>query len=167
MAVQFIPVMSEEQITALAFMADTVWHEWFQTLLSPEQIDYMVDKFQSIPALRKQIVKEGYEYFFLNVNGTNVGYIGIHIEPDTKKLFLSKIYILKPFRGKRYASEAFEFLEGMCQGYQLKSIYLTVNKYNENSIQVYTKRGFQNIKSQVTDIGNGFVMDDYVMEKTF
>ncbi len=166
MAVQFIPVVTDEQITNLAFIADTVWHEWFQTILSLEQIDYMVQKFQSFKAMKEQITKEGYEYYFLNVNGTNVGYIGIHVEQNTGKLFLSKIYILKSFRGHHYASEAFEFLEGMCQGLNLNSIYLTVNKYNENSINVYTKRGFQNIKSQVTDIGNGYVMDDYVMEKS-
>lgn len=165
MAVQFIPVVNDEQIQNLAFMADTVWHEWFSTLLSPEQIDYMVKKFQSFPAMKKQMTDEGYEYYFLNVNGTNVGYIGIHIEQEHKKLFLSKLYILKPFRGKRYASEAFEFLEGVCQGMQLQLIYLTVNKYNEHSIQVYLKRGFENVKAQITDIGNGFVMDDYVMEK--
>lgn len=165
MAVQFIPVATDEQLQSLAFMADTVWHEWFATLLSIEQIDYMVKKFQSFSAMKKQIENEGYEYYFLNVNGTNVGYIGIHIENDSKKLFLSKIYILKPFRGKRYASEAFEFLEGICQGMNLESMYLTVNKHNDNSINVYLKRGFENVKSQVTDIGKGFVMDDYVMEK--
>lgn len=165
MKVQFIPVITDEQINTLAFMADTVWHERFSTLLSSEQIDYMLKKFQSFKAMKKQMQEEGYEYYFLNVNGTNVGYIGIQVKYDSKKIFLSKIYILKPFRSNRYASEAFSFLEGMCKGMKLNSIYLTVNKYNENSIQVYTKKGFENIKSQVTDIGNGFVMDDYVMEK--
>lgn len=163
--VQFIPVYSDEQIQDLAFMADTVWHEWFSSILSLKQIDYMIKKFQSFSAMKKQLENEGYEYYFLNVNGMNIGYIGIHIEMDTKKLFLSKIYILKAFKGNRYASEAFEFLEGLCSGMKLSSIYLTVNKYNENSINVYNKRGFVKIKDQVTDIGNGFVMDDYVMEK--
>lgn len=165
MAVQFIPIVTDEQLQNLAFMADTVWHEWFSAILSNEQIDYMLRKFQSFSAIKKQIENEGYEYYFLNVNGTNVGYIGIHIENENNKLFLSKIYILKAFRGKKYASEAFDFLEGVCQGMKIQSIYLTVNKHNTNSIQVYTKRGFENIKSQVTDIGGGFVMDDYVMEK--
>lgn len=165
MAVQFIPVATDEQIQNLAFMADTVWHEWFAEILSKEQINYMVKKFQSFSPLKKQMTDEGYEYYFLNVNGTNVGYTGIHIEDDSKKLFLSKIYILKPFRGKRYASETFEFLEGICQGMNLEAIYLTVNKHNDNAINVYLKRGFENVKSQVTDIGEGFVMDDYIMEK--
>lgn len=165
MSVQFILVATDGQIQNLAFMADTVWHEWFSSLISLEQIDYMLRKFQSFSAMKKQMTNEGYEYYFINVNGTNVGYIGIHIEQEQRKMFLSKLYILKPFRGNGYASEAFEFLEGICQGMQLQSIYLTVNKYNEHAIQVYTKKDFKNVKSQVTDIGGGFVMDDYVMEK--
>ena len=46
MALQFIPIVTDEQIHTLAFMADTVWHEWFHSILSVEQIDYMVKKFQ-------------------------------------------------------------------------------------------------------------------------
>lgn len=164
MAVQYIPVITDEQIMNLAFMADTVWHEWFTGIISEEQINYMLKKFQSFAAMKRQM-EEGYEYYFLNVNGTNVGYIGIHSEYDTGKLFLSKIYILKPFRGNRYASETFDFLEGMCQGLSLKAIYLTVNKRNTHSINVYKKRGFEIIKEQTLDIGNGFVMDDYIMER--
>lgn len=165
MEIEFIPVVSQEQIKTLASMAEMVWNEWFGHLLSQGQIDYMIEKFQSFNALKLQIQEEGYEYFFLNVNGTNVGYTGIHVEEKEKKIFLSKIYILKSFRGKKYSNETFEYLEHICQGKGLKSIWLTVNKYNENAIAVYIKKGFKNVRSQVTDIGSGYVMDDYVMEK--
>lgn len=165
MALQFIPVVTDEQIHTLAFMADTVWHEWFAGILSGEQIDYMVKKFQSFAPIKKQMEQDGYEYYFLNAGGMNVGYIGIHSESETGKLFLSKIYILRSFRKKGYAGETFEFLEGLCRGMGLTSIWLTVNKHNDNAIGVYTKKGFRTIRSEVTDIGSGFVMDDYVMEK--
>lgn len=164
MAIQFLPVTKDEQITELAAIADKVWHEWFPSILSIEQIDYMVDKFQSYKAIKGQL-SEGYEYFFINVNGTNVGYTGIHIEYDTKRMFVSKVYLLKDFRGNGYSSEVFRFLEGLCAGLGLRSMYLTVNKNNAQAIAVYDKKGFKTIKSQVADIGNGYVMDDYVMEK--
>ena len=48
-----------------------------------------------------------------------------------------------------------------------KKWYLTVNKYNSSSIEVYKKRGFEITDAAVTDIGSGFVMDDYIMEKQF
>lgn len=164
MAVQFISVIEDEQIKQLAGIADIVWHEWFPSILSTEQIDYMVDKFQSYKAIKAQI-KDGYEYFFVNVDGVNVGYTGVHIEQDMSKMFISKVYLLKDFRGRGYASEVFAFLEDKCTRNNLKSMYLTVNKNNSQAIAVYEKKDFKTVRSQVADIGNGYVMDDYVMEK--
>jgi RimJ/RimL family protein N-acetyltransferase len=48
----------------------------------------------------------------------------------------------------------------------LNKIALTVNKNNVNSIKAYEKMGFKNVGSVVQDIGSGYVMDDYKMEKT-
>ena len=94
-----------------------------------------------------------------------IGYTGVR--PDGEgKLFLSKLYILKPYRGQGYASEAFAFLERLCAEEGLSAIWLTVNRFNTNTIAVYEKKGFVTVRTQVADIGSGFVMDDYIMEKT-
>jgi len=161
--IQFSRVQSEEDIKELARIADEVWHQHFITILSPEQIDYMVDKFQSEHAMKKQMETEGYEYYFLVEDGKNVGYTGFR--EDGEKLFLSKLYILKDYRGKGHASEAFAFLEAICKERALTAIWLTVNRYNDNTIAIYKKKGFEIIRTQIADIGNGYVMDDYIMEK--
>ncbi|BFT72400.1 GNAT family N-acetyltransferase [Paenibacillus sp. P36] len=57
------------------------------------------------------------------------------------------------------------FLEMLCKGRNLNSIWLTVNRNNESSIAVYEKKGFRTVREQIVDIGNGFVMDDFIMEK--
>lgn len=164
MKLEYRPVADSSDIKQLAAMADKVWHEYFPCILSDEQIDYMVEKFQSVKALTSQI-SEGYMYFFLIAGGIPVGYTGVHPEKD--RLFLSKLYILKSFRGNHYATDAFDFLRGLAEGMDLESIYLTVNKYNSHSIDVYKHVGFRTVDSTVTDIGNGFVMDDYIMEWKF
>ncbi len=160
--IRMVRVEDDESIQKLAGIADEVWHQHFSTILSLEQIDYMVDKFQSVKAITEQIRGSGYEYYFVVVDGVTVGYTGIR--PDEGKLFLSKLYILKKYRGKQYASHVFEFLKKSCQERRLQSIWLTVNRYNHDTIHIYEKKGFQTIRTQVSDIGNGFVMDDYVME---
>lgn len=156
-------IETAEDIARLAAMADEVWHEFFVEILSPAQIDYMVEKFQSVAALTDQIGNQGYEYYFLEPGGQPVGYAGIR--PGEGKLLLSKLYILKRFRGKGYASRAFDFLETVCRERRLATIWLTVNRHNANSIAIYKKRGFETVRTQVADIGNGYVMDDYIMEK--
>lgn len=163
MEIRFINVETKEQIGTLAAIADEVWHQHFVSILSLEQIDYMVDKFQSEHAMTDQLQNQGYEYYLLKLKDSYIGYTGIRKDDD--KLFLSKLYILKEFRGKGYASEVFQFLEDLCEKRGLIAIWLTVNRYNDNTIAVYKKKGFEIIKTQVADIGNGYVMDDYVMEK--
>ena len=163
MKIDFIKVESKEDLRELAKIANEVWHQHFITILSLEQIDYMVDKFQSEPAMTKQIKKDGYEYYFLVEKGKNIGYTGFRKDGD--KLFLSKLYILKEYRGKGYASQSFAFLENLCKEQGLTAIWLTVNRYNDNTIAVYKRKGFEVIRTQIADIGNGYVMDDYIMEK--
>lgn len=163
MCIEFTKVETGEQMERLACMADRVWHEYFTIILKPEQIDYMVDKFQSVPAIKEQM-KNGYVYYFIMAEGQYAGYTGIHKETQEERLFLSKLYIMKEHRKKGIASAAFEFLKDLCMKESLRSIYLTVNRFNLDTIEVYKAKGFRIIKEQVTSIGNGYVMDDYVME---
>lgn len=155
-------VYSEEGLYHLALLADDIWHQHFATILSMDQIDYMLEKFQSVKSMTKQMINDGYEYYFISVNGEKVGYTGI--KKDGNKLFLSKLYLQEKHRGKGYASSVFEQLILLARKQNLTSIWLTVNRYNEDTIAIYQKKGFTTIRTQVTDIGGGFVMDDYVME---
>lgn len=146
-------------IKELASLASSIWHEYWTCLLSPEQIDYMVENFQSEKAIKEQIEDENYTYYFIKSDNENVGYFGISDKGDF--LFLSKIYIRKEFRHKGIGTKAFDKIKELALG---KPIRLTVNKHNTNSINAYKKWGFKTIDAVVTDIGSGFVMDDYIME---
>lgn len=161
-------VITEQQLQQLAETANEVWHEFFPCILTDEQIDYMVEKFQSYKAMKEQLAN-GYEYYLFWVDGEIAGYTGIHPETDEetgqKKLFLSKLYLKKDFRGRGLASKAFEFLEDYCKKMHLDAIWLTVNRHNSHTIAVYEKKGFVTVREQVADIGQGYVMDDFVMEK--
>lgn len=151
--------IENNQIKELASLASAIWHEYWTCLLSPEQIDYMVENFQSENAIKNQIENENYTYYFIIQNGKKTGYFGISEKNDY--LFLSKFYIKKEFRHKGLGTKAFDKIKELANG---KPIRLTVNKYNTNSINAYKKWGFKTIDAVVTDIGSGFVMDDYIME---
>jgi len=143
-------------------LANTIWREHYIPIVGKPQIDYMLDKFQSAKAIAEQ-VEDGFEYFSIFYDRTLVGYISI--KQETKALFLSKIYVLSSFRGKKIGKKAMQFIEQKAKAYQLKSIKLTVNINNTNAIKTYEKLGFINVGPVVADIGNGFVMDDYQMTK--
>ncbi|TSB47365.1 GNAT family N-acetyltransferase [Alkalicoccobacillus porphyridii] len=163
MIIEISTVQTDEEIGALAELAIGIWNEHYIGIITKEQVDYMIQQFQSAEAVKKQIYHEGYEYFDLNLRGVPIGYIGV--KEEVGKLFLSKLYLLKQYRGQGYASVALIYLEELCRQRGLGAIWLTVNRENTHTIEVYKKKGFELIRTEVKEIGNGFVMDDYIMEK--
>ena len=73
--------MLDAQIEVTAALANEIWHEFFPAILSAEQIDYMVEKFQSVRAMKEQIGSEGYKYFLLFRGRERVGYIAVRQAP--------------------------------------------------------------------------------------
>ena len=171
---QMVPVQSDADVRLLSRISNEVWHQHFASILSPEQIDYMVDKFQSYPAMTRQLAEEGYQYYFIHEEGGAAvlpehedyaghrGYVGFRVEEDA--IFLSKLYLLQPYRGRALSSRALAFLISVAQSQGCHKIWLTVNRYNDHTIDVYKHWGFTVVREQCADIGNGFVMDDYVMQ---
>ncbi len=160
----YVKIVDDNSIEKFITLAENIWHEYFPFLLSNEQINYMLHKFQSFDAIKKQ-QNEGYEYYFIYNDKELVGYIVFVIKEE--HLFLSKLYFLKNQRGKGFGRKALEYLCSIAEANNLRKIILTVNKYNENSIAAYKKWGFKTIESKIFDIGHGYVMDDYIMQFEF
>ena len=158
----FISVTSSHQLKTIEELASIIWNEHYIPIIGKAQVDYMLNKFQNVESMSQQI-KVGYSYFTINYEGIAVGYLAYKIE--SSDLFLSKIYILKEYRGKGFGRKAMLFITNQALNNNCKSISLTVNKNNTNSINAYQKVGFNKVEELVIDIGNGFVMDDFKMVK--
>ena len=106
-SLEIVPVKGEE-IPLLAQIADEIWHEHFPPIIGMEQTDYMVNKFQSEQAITHAVREEGYRYYFFRLGDKEIGYIGI--QPQKDALFLSKLYLKKAFRGRKFARAGLDFL---------------------------------------------------------
>ncbi|GAA4270483.1 GNAT family N-acetyltransferase [Hyunsoonleella aestuarii] len=159
---EFKKAHSSIHFEIISQLADSIWREHYIPIVGKPQIDYMLDKFQSAEAIKEQVAS-GFEYFLIYYNETPVGYISI--KKEEKALFLSKIYVLSSYRRKKIGKSSMMFVEEKASYYNLENIRLTVNINNINSIKAYEKMGFVNEGPLVTDIGNGFIMDDYQMIK--
>ena len=153
---------TKNQFEAIAQLADTIWREHYIPIIGLEQVDYMVENYQSAEAMYSQYI-DGYHYFMINYNNLFVGYISI--KKEDYSLFLSKIYISKEYRGKKIGKSAIDFVQEKALEMNCKSILLGVNRFNVNTIAAYKAMGFKIIGEMITDIGSGFIMDDYKMEK--
>ncbi|WP_455169521.1 GNAT family N-acetyltransferase [Aegicerativicinus sediminis] len=158
-------VTSNQDIEITAKLAHKIWNQHYVPIIGKAQVDYMVEKFQSVEAIKDQLDND-FKYFLIYFSETPCGYLALISNTEEKKLMISKIYIDKGFRGKNLGSELLEFAINYGKDHSLKAIWLTVNKDNYHSIKWYETRGFRKEKKVEIDIGNGFIMDDYIMEKT-
>ena len=161
--VKILPVTSPTRKMAVVSLAQIIWNEWFPSIISQEQVNYMVEKFQSMPAIDEAITEKGYEYFLMILGDTPIGYMGV--APDDGALLLSKLYLMKPFRGQRRSNLFFDKAEEVAKEKGFTKVRLFVNRHNYNSVRVYLRKGFRIVDEVKTDIGEGFICDDFLMEK--
>ncbi len=161
---EILPATSAH-ISDIQDIAALAWPQAFKDILSASQIAYMMDWMYSEASLREQIEQKNHRYFLAKKDGEFVGYMSIeHNCDDLGKTKIHKIYILpdrqKTGIGKLMLSRAINEAKTANN----KAVYLNVNKYNRSAIDFYKRNGFSLVKEEVIDIGNGFVMDDYVFE---
>ena len=161
--IQLIPVSSAAQVAEVARMAHQVWNEHYVPIIGQAQVDYMVAKFQSAEAMQSQI-ESGYDYFQIRQSGLNVGYAAIRHDAAEARVFVSKLYVLAAHRKAGAGRQSLELIERMARERGAKHLWLTVNKGNP-SVRAYERLGFKIVEAMVVDIGGGYVMDDYKMEK--
>lgn len=166
MEIELKKVETSKEIEELCRVAKEAWEQAYGVLLGPAQVAYMVEKFQSPPAVREQMAREGYEYYMIRSGGQAQGLVGFAPRYEGRdELFLSKLYLLPALQGSGAARAAFDFVEGEARRLGLPAIRLTVNKGNTHAADVYRHFGFETVDAVVTDIGGGYVMDDYIMVK--
>ena len=141
-SISFIKVESEAGINNVSALAENIWFEYFPNIISIQQIEYMLDKFLSQKAISEQI-SQGTSFYIVKKDRELVGFIAIRVDDSSgrRRLFLSKLYLEKFHRGGGIASRMFAFVKE----------------------QAAERNCVRKEKDLVTDIGNGFVMDDYVM----
>lgn len=148
-------------------ITNITWPITYGEILSKTQLDYMLRLFYSDEALAKQIENKEQLFYLISDSKSTIGFIGIeHNYKDEAVTKIHKIYLLPETQGKGYGKKVFEFIEKLASENNSKELLLNVNRFN-TALNFYKKLGFE-IKEEVNvEIGNGYLMEDYVMEKKF
>lgn len=166
MKIELVKVETKEQINILSAIAERVWHLTYDSLVPDGQVEYMIEKFQSPKAVEDQMEHLNYRYYMARCDGENAGFVGFSPRYEGREeLFLSKVYLLPEFRGNGAVKAMFKLVEEEARKEGLSKIRLTVNKGNTHAVEVYTHYGFQTVECVETDIGHGYIMDDFIMVK--
>lgn len=162
MKIELKPIQTKQDIAKLSPLLETIWREVFPSIIGLEQTEYMLLHYQSPEDIHREIT-DGAQYFFIEKDGQSIGYLAFDIREDY--LFISKIYLLNSERGKGISSQLFDWLENQARSAGKNRLHLHVNRENSQAIAVYQHKGFSVVQTAIGDIGGGFVMDDFYMEK--
>ncbi|MGZ5273060.1 MAG: GNAT family N-acetyltransferase [Kaistella sp.] len=154
---------TETDIPLIRELAEISWNSAYADILSRNQIDYMLSQMYSADEILAQLQNPDYHYYLIFDDNNAVGFMGYehHYEPKTTKLH--RIYLIDEAKGKGSGKAALSFLKKQVFEQGDNRIILNVNKENK-ARYIYESQGFSIYKKDVFDIGNGFVMDDYLME---
>lgn len=156
---------TEKDIPLIQDLARRSWENAYAEILSKEQMKYMLSEMYSETEITSHLQNSDYHYYLIldEANDSYEGFIGYQHNYEPKTTKLHRIYLVPESKGKGMGKGALLFLNGKVSENDNNRIILNVNKYNE-ARKFYESQGYKVYDEGVFDIGNGFVMDDYLME---
>jgi GNAT superfamily N-acetyltransferase len=156
----FIRAIHPSEVKVIQDLAHRIWPDTFSEILSEAQIEYMLNWMYSPEKLNNQL-KEGH-HFFLLVDEVPIGFVGIEHQEDGR-VKIHKLYLLPSEQRKGLGKRMLDFVIDWAKERGAPSVYLNVNRYNK-AVDFYQHIGMNILHSEDIDIGNGYLMEDYVME---
>ena len=159
-----IQTNTDDNFTMIRTIALEVWPNTYGKILSQAQMDYMMEMMYSISSLQDQAGQKKHRFIVLKSQDSILGFASYEFnfgkKPKTK---IHKIYILSNQQGKGYGGKLIAFITNEAKKRHQKILFLNVNK-NNKAVRFYETQGFSIVSEVVINIGNDFVMDDFIME---
>ncbi len=158
-----IQLATTADIPFIQALAERVWWAHYPEIISDDQITYMLGAWYSASALHEQMTQLGQQFWLITPAGEHApcGYLAMTPKEEPGAYYLNKFYL--EGRGKGIGEAAFNAV--MAQYPDLRTIRLNVNRRNFRSVNFYFKVGFKIASIMDLEVGDRYIMDDYVMVK--
>lgn len=154
----------EKDIESIQDLANRTWWTTYSEYLSKDQIEYMLDKMYNKGELLSQF-KAGYIFLMAEEAGVDLGFASFSVLDSLKGSYkLHKLYVLPETHGRGVGKLLMNEVVNLIRRAEGRSVQLNVNR-NNKAAEFYKKAGFAVKEIMDLDIGSGYLMNDYVMEK--
>ena len=160
-----ITVATKEQLPIVRDLAYKIWPDTYGSILSKIQLDFMLDKFYNITSLEEQMLEKHQVFMLIEEDNQYLGFCAYELNIDnSNKTKLHKIYVLPETQGKGVGKQLLEKVEEIAKNAGDSHVILNVNRFNK-ALEFYKYKGFVITEEVDIEIGHGYLMEDYVMEK--
>ena len=153
-----------DDINTIGFLAYQIWPSTYKDILTLDQLQYMLNLIYSPASLRKQMTVSQHQFLLAEINDEPVGFASYSKIDGSTTYKLQKLYVRTDIQGKGLGKTLLEYVEDTVKEAGAKYLHLNVNRYNK-ARSFYEKMGYMVIKEEDVDIGNGYLMNDFVMMK--
>ncbi len=161
-AICIVPAQAEDA-EAIAAMGWDIWQRhYFPEVLSLDAIAYLWQRNLS-PAVVREEMARGVSYEWIKRPPLQIGFLAWHHLPEQRRMRLNKLYLLPEYHHLGIGALALTHVKAVAAQLKVKEIYLYVFKKNQKAIRAYLKAGFTIAREEITDAGQGYCYDDYVM----
>lgn len=151
-------------LPAVAELAEHIWRTYYPSMISVALIDYMLAQRYNPQALAALLSIPGHRLDLLEADGALAGFAH-HIEHAAHETKLDKLYLSPTLHGQGLGMRLMQHVQALAEAKGHHTLLLYVAKTNRKAIDFYQRAGFALREAVCIDIGNGFVMDDYLMAK--
>jgi diamine N-acetyltransferase len=160
-----ISIATKQQLNIVRDLAYKIWPNTYGQILAKEQLDYMLDQFYSIQSLETQLLKNNQVFLLAHENDVYYGFAAYELNyNDLPKTKIHKIYVLPDTQGKGIGKNLMNKIQNIAIQNNNTTLNLNVNRFN-SAKDFYEKNGFTITETIDIEIGRGYLMQDYVMEK--
>jgi ribosomal protein S18 acetylase RimI-like enzyme len=156
---------TRDELSVVQRLAHVIWHAHYPGIITEEQIDYMLSRGYSIAALAEFLGAPGRGLELALADGEPAGFAAWYVTDDPKEAKLDKLYVWQSQQRRGLGRKLLGRVADLARAADATTLVLNVNKNNAQAIHAYERYGFAIREAIVVDIGNGFVMDDYVMTR--
>jgi len=153
-----------DDINTIGFLAQQIWPDTYGSILSKEQLAYMMQLFYSPASLRRQMVDDHHRFVIVEQGEEPIGFASwAAADGEPGVVRLHKIYFLPGQQGKGLGRSVVQYVFAEIRPGGAKVLRLNVNRYNK-ARQFYERIGFAVTREEDVPIGKGYFVNDYVME---
>jgi len=155
-----------EDIALIRELSLKIWPQTYSAILTPVQMDYMLEMMYSPSSLNEQMVQKQHIFIIAYHNEEAAGFASYsHTDASAGSHYrLHKIYVLPSMQGTGLGKKMIEHIISIIIPLGAVSLELNVNRHNKAK-GFYEKQGFSIVREEDIDIGNGYFMNDYIMKK--
>jgi diamine N-acetyltransferase len=162
--VAVLPLASRE-VERIVALAGEIWRRHYPGIISAAQIEYMLEQRYRPTQIRLELTRSDLWWDKLLVREEIAGFASCFLTGQAGEMKLDKLYVHQDHQRRGYGGRLIAHVCERARQLDCLRVVLAVNRNNRDAIGAYLKHGFRVRGSQITDIGGGFVMDDYVMAR--